>query len=496
MEVSSVFCGNNAEVGSWPAEGIRSTLTNQDTVRALCEKFGIPADYAPSCAGGDGWACKAPPHLKSAAICVYEDALDAGMRLPLHPFYSKLLRHYGLAPSQLTPNAWRYMAAFVVLCSDLGHKPRLSVFRHFFTICICKNKGMDGWHFFKPHKVSEYDRRYRLFSTTTSLPNNDGWKEKFFFLSSPTATWPCPVNWGKLTPEAAGDSKLSTKAQKVIQELYNKKESERPNLLSLLAEHKLAAALALATPLKMEVSSGRIGPTSPNVKSPNVVASTPVSPPAGSMTSDQLLSKPANADGDDWLRTVLNKTADVMIKESSLLRQQLSEARESEAAAKAEVVAARKSEMAIKAELGKARKSEATAKLEVAKRRKSEAAAKARLSEARKSEAAAKAQVIATKAKLEDIIKSEVATKAELMSTKAALQDMKKSAVVAAKAELAAAKAKVKKMGNEYFEDFVRLHNLMMDGIESSFDKVSKSQLGASQPGTDNPEQTQHEKHW
>jgi hypothetical protein len=44
----------------------------------------------------------------------------------------------------------------------------------------------------------------------------------------------------------------------------------------------------------------------------------------------------------------------------------------------------------------------------------------------------------------------------------------------------------VQKTGNKYVEDFVRLHNLMMDGFESALGIVHKSQLDASIPGTDN----------
>jgi hypothetical protein len=168
IEVSSTYCSNaDARSSPWAAECIKSTLTEQETVLGICEKFRIPADYKPSCAGGDGRACKAPPHLEGC-ICVYEAALDGGMRVPRHPFYSKLLRHYGLAPSQLTPNSWWYMAAFIVLCSDAGLKPRLWVFQHFFRVCAYTHGNRDGSYIIKPHKMSEDGRRGRLFSTRSS----------------------------------------------------------------------------------------------------------------------------------------------------------------------------------------------------------------------------------------------------------------------------------------------------------------------------------------
>jgi hypothetical protein len=106
---------------SWPAAAeISSALTNQKSLVALCDKYGVPGELKPvravslRCA-----ACETPPK-GSNALCIYSDALEAGLRFPLHDFYLKLLRHYRLAPSQLVPNAWKYMAAFVLRCKDAG----------------------------------------------------------------------------------------------------------------------------------------------------------------------------------------------------------------------------------------------------------------------------------------------------------------------------------------------------------------------------------------
>jgi hypothetical protein len=184
--------------------------------------------------------------------------LDAGMRVPLHPFYSKLLRHYGLAPSQLTPNSWRFKAAFIVLCSDAGLMPGLSVFRHFFRVCAYTHGNWDGWYIIniEPHKMSEDDQHRRLFSTTSSqLPNNNGWKERFFFLSAPTGNWPCLITWGKPTRESAGDPKFSIKAKQDIQKLCNVQGSSCIDLVSLLDEEKLATVHVRATPVQKEVNS-------------------------------------------------------------------------------------------------------------------------------------------------------------------------------------------------------------------------------------------------
>ncbi|KAL6839757.1 hypothetical protein ACP4OV_030445 [Aristida adscensionis] len=472
------------------AEGVRSTLTSQETLLALCRRYGVPADHAPACAGAGGRACRAP----RGAVCVYEDALAAGMRVPLHPFYAKLLRHYGLAPAQLTPSAWRHAAAFVVLCSDAGlPKPRLAVFRRLFAACAHRSRRGEGWYFFKPRRASEHGRRGRLFAAAAAagwaLPKNDGWKERFFFLASPTGAWPCPVAWGKPGEEAAGDPKLSDKAQGDLKKLYDLLGSAKIDLGSLLAEHKLAAAVA--TPVKIEENDGaapaRKG-AMPKGKAPAAAPSPPMEP-GGGICRDQLLASLGQEDGEDWLQTVLKKTAEVVQKESSLLRQKLGEAGMSEMAARAELAEAKKSEAATKAELDKARKSEAAAKAELA-------TAKAELGVARQSEAAAKAELATANAELGVATKSEAAAKAKLFASKAELCEARKSEeaakaeLIAIKEELASAKAKVQKTGNEHLGEFVRLHSLMMDNLGNAFGTVVNKTLLSQAPATQDQDNT------
>ncbi|KAL6653152.1 hypothetical protein ACP70R_012077 [Stipagrostis hirtigluma subsp. patula] len=181
---------------SWPdAEKIATKLTRQGALRLLREKHDIPGYYTPALA--NAWpASRTPPDLPNA-ICVYTEALDAGMRLPLHDFYAALLRHYRLAPSQLAPKSWRYMAAFVLLCEDVGVEPVPSVFRHFFSIRVRKRDSL-GWHHFKPYALLLFSgERRRLFTGRVPRAAAD-WKSKFFFLQAPPATpWPCPIWWGK-----------------------------------------------------------------------------------------------------------------------------------------------------------------------------------------------------------------------------------------------------------------------------------------------------------
>ncbi|XBI07756.1 hypothetical protein VPH35_135610 [Triticum aestivum] len=98
------------------AEAFVSSLRTQHEIDALCEKYGVPKEFTARPAG-DLRANSTPP---PGAICVYARALKAGMRVPLHRFFSEVLAHFGIAPAQLTPNGWRTMAGFMVACRSAG----------------------------------------------------------------------------------------------------------------------------------------------------------------------------------------------------------------------------------------------------------------------------------------------------------------------------------------------------------------------------------------
>ncbi|KAK3026309.1 hypothetical protein RJ639_040997 [Escallonia herrerae] len=57
-------------------------------------------------------------------ICVYWDMFINGFRVPLHPFFIRVLKVYRLAPGQFSPHAWRFMSFFIYQCHKLGLNPR------------------------------------------------------------------------------------------------------------------------------------------------------------------------------------------------------------------------------------------------------------------------------------------------------------------------------------------------------------------------------------
>uniref|UniRef100_A0ACD5ZPN3 Uncharacterized protein n=1 Tax=Avena sativa TaxID=4498 RepID=A0ACD5ZPN3_AVESA len=177
-----------AVVPSSPAvdERLVSSLRTQAKLDLLCKKHGIPSAYTPRPAGDDRRACTPPP---PGSICVYAHALEAGMRVPLHGFFCEALTHYGIAPAQLMPNGWRFMAGFLALCRTVGVPPSLAVFRRFFVLSVVSHKKK-GWYCFRARDRSGVLR-------FTGMPNTPmDWKRLFFFLSSPEP-WPCPVEWGE-----------------------------------------------------------------------------------------------------------------------------------------------------------------------------------------------------------------------------------------------------------------------------------------------------------
>ncbi|KAM0918547.1 hypothetical protein ACQ4PT_009047 [Festuca glaucescens] len=212
------------------AEDYASSLRGQRAVDDLCRKHGVPKVYTAQPAG-ERRACTPPPE---GAVCVYAHALEAGMRVPLHGFFSKVHTHFCLAPSQITPNGWRILAGFVELCHDAGVPLSVAVFRHFFSLGTYAI--LRGWYFFGAKKAAG-----TLF---TGLPeSNKGWKETFFFLTSPEP-WPCPVRWGE--PPSQADPVLTSQQCKSVAKLIDARVAHGTafDLRTYLRQNNLDAAFS------------------------------------------------------------------------------------------------------------------------------------------------------------------------------------------------------------------------------------------------------------
>jgi hypothetical protein len=198
---------------SWPmVEQFKSTLRTQEALAGLRTRYSIPEGFGLHLAGTNQAACAPPPPparggrgggaAAGVPICVHTQAFAAGMRLPLHPFVSDALAHFGIAPSQLAPNGWRTLVGFAVLCHFRGAgAPTLPVFRRFFALAALPNAK--GWYNFRA--------RESVPALFTGLPTSiKGWKEEFLLVSPPPgAPWRCPVKWGVATKEAMSDPVLT-----------------------------------------------------------------------------------------------------------------------------------------------------------------------------------------------------------------------------------------------------------------------------------------------
>ncbi|XBI07760.1 hypothetical protein VPH35_135614 [Triticum aestivum] len=221
-------------------KGFASFLRTQDEVDALCDEYGVPKNQYTARPAGDLCANSTPP---PRAICVYAQALEAGMRVPLEGFLREALAHFGIAPAQLTPNGWRMMAGFLVLCHLTGVPPSLAVFRRFFLLSNVSQKHKKGWYFFRSRDSS--DLRFTGMPHPYSISFKD-WKHEFFFLSSPEP-WPCAMEWREPSKSSLVMPVLTGEENQWAAKLLRAYGGAAVDLNAYLTTSNLAAAMAITT---------------------------------------------------------------------------------------------------------------------------------------------------------------------------------------------------------------------------------------------------------
>ena len=53
-------------------------------------------------------------------VCFFEVAFENDLRFPLHPFIKKVLQHFNVCPSHLSPNFWGVLVGLLVIFRDKG----------------------------------------------------------------------------------------------------------------------------------------------------------------------------------------------------------------------------------------------------------------------------------------------------------------------------------------------------------------------------------------
>ena len=68
-------------------------------------------------------------------VCFFEVAFDNGLRFPLHPFIKRVLQHFNVCPSQLSPNFWGILTGLLVFFRDKGFGvPSIALFLDLFSV--------------------------------------------------------------------------------------------------------------------------------------------------------------------------------------------------------------------------------------------------------------------------------------------------------------------------------------------------------------------------
>ena len=141
----------------------------QSEIDDLASKYCIPTNQ---------FVCYLPSNAARACngcqdLCVFKDALDAGLRFPLHPFIPDLLSSFKIHPAQIQPNGWKTIICFMVQCKRLGHKPKVRIFRRIFHI---KNNVSThlGWVIISHRSAG---RETQIFNSKIMPDSIPGWKD-------------------------------------------------------------------------------------------------------------------------------------------------------------------------------------------------------------------------------------------------------------------------------------------------------------------------------
>ncbi|RZS04644.1 hypothetical protein BHM03_00035004, partial [Ensete ventricosum] len=151
------------------------TAVTEGSLAVIRERYSFPAEY--------GLHVPEPrqrPFSSDAPdMCISVDALEAGVRFPLHPLIEECLKWWRISPNQVAPNSWRYLVVFLGECRGAG----IISTRDLFMACfrLCKNQG----GYYLTARVS--------FRVSGAPSNNKGWKSRYLFVSGPV--WGFRLDW-------------------------------------------------------------------------------------------------------------------------------------------------------------------------------------------------------------------------------------------------------------------------------------------------------------
>ncbi|MQM19699.1 hypothetical protein Taro_052707 [Colocasia esculenta] len=103
------------------------------------------------------------------------DLLEAGLRLPMPEIAKELLWSWKVAPIQLTPNSWRTIFIFCIICKKRKIEATAEIFQNHFSLACSPQSGM-GIVYVK-HRTNQMRINF-----SPRLSNNKGWTGHLFFV--------------------------------------------------------------------------------------------------------------------------------------------------------------------------------------------------------------------------------------------------------------------------------------------------------------------------
>ncbi|MQL71965.1 hypothetical protein Taro_004280 [Colocasia esculenta] len=111
--------------------------------------------------------------LKPGCFVLSLHLLEAGLRLPMPEIAKELLRSWKVAPIQLTPNSWRTIFVFCIICRKKKIEATAEIFRNHFSLACSPQSGMGIVY------VKHRTNRMRI-NFSPRLSNNKGWTGRLF----------------------------------------------------------------------------------------------------------------------------------------------------------------------------------------------------------------------------------------------------------------------------------------------------------------------------
>ena len=105
--------------------------------------------------------------------CFFEVAFENGLRFPLHPFIKRVLQHFNVCPSHLSPNFWGVLVGLLVVFRDRGlGVPNIALLLDFFSV----KEAAEGFLY-----ISKRSSAKLIILNLQS--SHKYWKECYFFVS-------------------------------------------------------------------------------------------------------------------------------------------------------------------------------------------------------------------------------------------------------------------------------------------------------------------------